>query len=209
MMKRLLQGLLFALALSVISTAMAAGDPEKGKQLFQVCGACHGPSGEGNSILSAPINAGQDEWYVVRQLKNYRAGIRGADPKDIFGMQMRPMAGTLADDQAIQDVAAYLTSLTPPNPPATIGGDIEAGEKAYVPCAPCHGKNAEGSKSLDAPKLAHQFDWYIVRQLQNFKAGIRGSHTKDIYGSQMRPMAQMLATDEQVNDVAAFIAAQE
>jgi|TARA_B100000315_G_scaffold126919_1_gene116747 cytochrome c oxidase subunit 2 len=209
MTKKLVQGVVFAIVLTGMQTAMAAGEPERGKQLFQVCGACHGLAGEGNSILSAPINAGQDEWYVVRQIKNFQAGIRGADPKDIFGMQMRPMAATLVDDQAIQDVAAYVTSLSPPKPPLSIEGDIEAGKKAYVPCAPCHGENAEGSKSLDAPKLAYQFDWYLVRQLQNFKAGIRGSHTKDIYGSQMKPMAQMLATDAQVNDVAAFIASLE
>lgn len=209
MTRMLLQGLIFAVGLAAISSSMAAGDPDKGKVLFQICAACHGQNGEGNAILNAPINAGQDEWYIVRQLKNYRAGIRGADPKDTFGMQMRPMAMTLADDQAIQDVAAYLTNLSTPKPPVTIEADIEAGKKAYVPCAPCHGEQAQGSRSLDAPKLANQFDWYIVRQLQNFKAGIRGLHTKDIYGSQMKPMAQMLATDEQINDVAAFIASQE
>ena len=208
MMRVLLRGLLFTLVSTGISTAMAAGDPDKGRLLFQMCGACHGQSGEGNAILNAPINAGQDEWYVVRQLKNFRAGFRGADPKDIFGMQMRPMAMTLANDQAIQDVAAYVTSLSVAKPPVTIEGDIEAGKKAYVRCAPCHGEKAQGNRSLNAPKLANQYDWYIVRQLQNFKAGIRGSHTKDIYGSQMKPMAQMLATDEQVNDVAATIASQ-
>ena len=124
MTKKLVQGVVFAIVLTGMQTAMAAGEPERGKQLFQVCGACHGLAGEGNSILSAPINAGQDEWYVVRQIKNFQAGIRGADPKDIFGMQMRPMAATLVDDQAIQDVAAYVTSLSPPKPPLSIEGDI-------------------------------------------------------------------------------------
>ena len=214
MTKILLQGLIFTLALMALvfgqaPTAMAAGDPEKGKELFQMCAACHGQNGEGSTILNAPINAGQNEWYVVRQLKNFQSGIRGSDPRDTFGMQMRPMAMILVDDGAVQDVAAYVTSLEAPRPPATVTGDIEAGRKAYVPCAPCHGDRAEGAKSLNAPTLAHQFDWYIVRQLQNFKQGIRGSHTKDIYGAQMQPMAQMLATDEQVNDVAAFIASQE
>jgi cytochrome c oxidase subunit 2 len=209
MSKVLLNCLLTAITAMSALTALAAGDPVKGKELFQICAACHGQNGEGNAILNAPINAGQNEWYVVRQLKNFRAGIRGADPQDTFGMQMRPMAMTLADEQAIQDVAAYVTSLTPPTPAKTVTGDIEAGKKAFVPCMPCHGEKAEGARSLNAPALAHQFDWYLVRQLKNFQAGIRGKHTRDIYGSQMQPMSQLLATDEQINNVAAYIASLE
>ena len=51
------------------------------------------------------------DWYMERQLKHFKEGIRGTDPKDIFGQQMRPMAMTLADDQAILDVIAYIMSL--------------------------------------------------------------------------------------------------
>ncbi|MBQ31032.1 MAG: hypothetical protein CL923_00455 [Deltaproteobacteria bacterium] len=36
---------------------------------------------------------------------------RGAHPKDMFGMQMRPMAMTLANDAAVNNVAAYIASL--------------------------------------------------------------------------------------------------
>ncbi len=209
MIKILLLGVVFVVGLAVTSTSMGAGDRDKGKALFQICADCHGQNGEGNPNISAPINAGQDEWYIVRQLKNFRAGIRGADPKDIFGAQMRPVAMYLVNDMALQDVAAYVTSLSVPKPPITIEGDIEAGRKTYVPCVPCHGEEAQGSMSLDAPKLANQYDWYIVRQLQNFKAGIRGLHIKDIYGKPMKPMSQMLPTDEQVNDVTAYITSLE
>jgi len=199
---------LFYLA-SAAPLVPAEGDPERGREFFQVCAACHGQMGEGNKALNAPANAGQNEWYVLRQLKNFRAGIRGADPKDTFGIQMRPMAMSLPDDQAVEDVAAYVAQLEPVMPERTIQGDIEAGKKAYAPCVACHGENAEGNKSLNAPRLSWQHDWYIVRQLQNFKSGVRGSHPKDIYGAQMRPMAQLLATDEQVNDVAAYLSTLE
>jgi Cytochrome c553 len=197
------------LGLGWISFACAEGNPEKGKELFQICAACHGQSGEGNKALNAPANGGQNEWYVIRQLKNFRAGIRGAEPKDTFGNQMRPMAMGLPDDQAIEDVAAYVASLAAPFPARTVQGDAVAGKKAFTPCVACHGENGEGDKSLNAPRLSRQHDWYIVRQLQNFKAGIRGAHPKDIYGAQMRPMAQLLATDEQINDVAAYLSTLE
>ena len=196
------------LLVSVIAgpVALAAGDVEKGKVLYNICTACHGANAEGNPALNAPANAGQDPWYLTRQLKNYRVGIRGAHPDDTFGAQMRPMAMMLADEKDIADVVAYLTSMAMPEPAKTVEGDVEAGKRAYEPCVPCHGEFGEGAQSLDAPRLSNQHDWYLVRQLENFKAGVRGSHQNDVYGAQMRIMGQMLQTDEQIRAVAAYIA---
>ena len=209
MKKTLLNGILLVTTLLAAIGAHAAGDAEKGKALFAICAACHGANGEGNQALNSPVNAGQDEWYVIRQLNNFREGTRGADPKDMYGAQMRPMAMQLADEQAVMDVSAYVASLPSVSISQTIDGNPEAGKAAYALCVACHGANGEGNKALNAPRLSGQHDWYTVRQLQNFKAGIRGAHAKDIYGQQMRPMAQILATDQQVNDVAAFIATLE
>lgn len=61
--------------------------------------------------MNAPALAGREEWYLVRQLQNFKSGARGANPQDIYGMQMAPMAQVLANGQAIEDVAAYLSSL--------------------------------------------------------------------------------------------------
>ncbi len=201
-----LSGFLLLISLGAGSAAQAAGDIEAGKVLYKICTACHGPDAEGMATLNAPANAGQDPWYLTRQLKNFRAGIRGAHPDDTFGAQMRPMAMMLADEQDIADVVAYLSSMDMPDPPQTVDGDVAAGKKAYETCIPCHGEFGEGAKSLDAPRLSNQHDWYIVRQLENFKAGVRGTHQSDIYGAQMRIMAQMLETDERVRAVAAYIA---
>ena len=210
-MKKVLEiALMLAIVLGIATAANAAdGDAEKGKALFVVCMACHGANGEGNALLNAPVNGGQDEWYVVRQLNNFRAGVRGAHPDDIFGAQMRPMALTLPNEQAVNDVAAYVATLPVPELVATVEGNVEAGKKAFIVCVACHGANGEGNVSLNAPRLSGQYDWYINRQLENFKAGIRGTDPKDIYGAQMRPMAMVLATDEQVLDVTAYIATLE
>ncbi len=91
--------------------ALAAGDAERGKTLFGVCAACHGANGEGLEALAAPKLAGQEEWYLVRQLENFKNGVRGNNPNDTYGMQMAPMAQTLTDNQAMQDVAAYIKTL--------------------------------------------------------------------------------------------------
>lgn len=101
---------LVGLSLSA-TTSFAAGDAAKGKAYYTTCVACHGDKGQGNKALNSPKIAGQEDWYVVRQLKNFKAGIRGAHPKDTYGAQMRPMAMTLPDDQAIADVAAYIATL--------------------------------------------------------------------------------------------------
>lgn len=209
-MKTLIRsGLLLALTLVGGQAALAAGDIEKGKTLYAICSACHGADGEGMAALNAPANAGQDPWYMTRQLKNFRVGIRGAHPDDAFGAQMRPMAMVLTNEEAIADVVAYITSLDMPEPPKTIEGDLELGRQAYETCVPCHGENGQGAMALDAPRLSNQHDWYIVRQLENFKAGIRGGHQNDIYGAQMRIMSQMLETDARVRAVAAYIATME
>jgi cytochrome c oxidase subunit 2 len=60
-------------------------------------------------------------------------------------------------------------------------------------------------EAMNGPRLTGQYDWYLIRQLQNFKAGIRGSDPKDNYGAQMRPMTMTLADEQQVKDVVAYI----
>jgi cytochrome c oxidase subunit 2 len=97
-----------ALAQGVV---LAAGDPERGKELYGVCSTCHGERAEGLNELNAPALAGREVWYIVRQLRNFKSGARGSDPMDTYGLQMAPMAQLLPDNQAMEDVAAYVNSL--------------------------------------------------------------------------------------------------
>jgi cytochrome c oxidase subunit 2 len=50
------------------------------------------------------------DWYMARQLRNFREGVRGTHAQDIYGAQMALVAGMLADDAAVGDVLAYLNS---------------------------------------------------------------------------------------------------
>jgi len=182
-----------------------SGSAEKGKTSFAVCVSCHGADGAGNKALNSPRISAQQEWYIARQLANFKAGIRGSHEEDLYGQQMRPMALILANEQAVADVAAYLSTLNSAPPASTVKGDAAAGKATYGICASCHGANGEGNKALNAPAIAGQHDWYIVRQLQNFKKRIRGSDAGDTYGQQMSPMAMTLADDAAINNVAAYI----
>jgi len=210
-MKRLfVVGITLALGIMTAENASAAGDATKGKAAYAVCAACHGANGMGNKALNAPRIAGQEPWYLERQLKNFKGGIRGADPKDTYGMQMRPMALTLANDQAVSDMAAFLSSMpVSKSSESTVKGDATAGKASYMICQTCHGPKGGGNKALNSPKLTGLQDWYIVRQLKNFKAGIRGTKSGDLFGMQMRPMAMTLANDAAINNVAAYIATLE
>ena len=131
--------------------------------------------------------------------------MRGTHSEDIYGMQMRPMSMTLTNEQAIADVSAYVNSLDGPISETTIKGDVTAGKASYMVCVSCHGANGEGNKALNAPKLSGMQDWYIARQLQHFKKGIRGANPKDTYGMQMAPMAMTLPDNKAIENIAAYI----
>ena len=178
---------------------------KQGKALYTVCIACHGINGEGNQALNAPRLAGLKEWYIARQLKNYKEGIRGTHAENIYGVQMRPMAMTLTEETDVVAVSAYVATLTGVSASATIQGDANAGKAAYASCVACHGVNGEGNQALNAPSLRGQHDWYLVRQLKNFKSGLRGTNPNDMYGMQMRPMSMILADDAVIQNVVTYI----
>jgi cytochrome c oxidase subunit 2 len=181
------------------------GNAQAGAAQYAVCAACHGQQGEGLQALNAPKIAGQEGWYLRRQLESYKAGHRGAHEDDIFGRQMAPMAATLATDAAVENVIAHIRTL-PDNPaPTTLDGDVKAGQKIYNVCAYCHGGDGMGIQAINAPRMAGMTDWYLANQLKNFRSGVRGAHPQDFYGKQMGFMGRNLQTDEQIDDVIAYI----
>jgi cytochrome c oxidase subunit 2 len=187
------------------TSAQVAGDAAAGKQLYTVCAACHGSQAEGNPATNAPKLSGQGDWYLKRQLKSFKNGARGTHEKDVFGKMMAPMAATLSDDAAIDNVVAYIKTL-PDNPaPATTTGRASEGLGRYTTCGTCHGPDGRGVQATNAPRLKGMSDWYMVTQLKNFKQGIRGAHPKDLYGPQMALMAEMLGDDQATNDIVAYI----
>jgi cytochrome c553 len=88
-----------------------SGDPTNGATQYVVCMACHGPDGKGNQQMGAPPLVTANDWYLLTQLKNFKQGVRGANPEqDMTGTMMRPMASAL-DEQAMKDVIAYIQTL--------------------------------------------------------------------------------------------------
>ncbi|MBT78664.1 MAG: cytochrome c oxidase subunit II, partial [Chromatiales bacterium] len=75
------------------------------------CSACHGVDGKGNEALGSPDLTIPNDWYLVRQLRNFKSGRRGSHPGDTYGMQMRASMQLLADNEAIIDVVSYINTL--------------------------------------------------------------------------------------------------
>ena len=189
------------------SMKQVAGDAVAGQQGFAVCAGCHGAQGEGNPQLNAPKLAGQGDWYLKRQLQYFKTGARGAHEKDTFGKMMAPMAATLADEAAIDNVVAYIKTLPdqPASPTVTKQSHAADGSTLYQTCGVCHGAGGQGVQATNAPRLKGMSDWYMVTQLKNFKNGVRGAHPKDLYGQQMVWMAAALTNDAAIENVVGYI----
>lgn len=81
------------------------GIPRKG---VYGCVNCHGKNGKGKSktISAFPIIGGQHKDYIIKELKDFRSGLRSNDP----GGMMSDIAKKL-DDKDIDAVANYLSGL--------------------------------------------------------------------------------------------------
>jgi len=182
-----------------------AGNAAIGATQYGVCAACHGPEGQGVPAMNAPKIAGQSDWYLKRQILSYKNGLRGVHQDDTFGKQMVGMVATLADEAAVDNVVAHIATLPDNSLEATVEGDVENGQAIYTVCAYCHGGDGMGNQALNAPKIAGSSDWYMARQLDNFKTGVRGAHPKDYYGFQMGLLSITLRDEQAINDVIAYI----
>lgn len=82
---------------------------------------------------------------------------------------------------------------------AMAGGDITRGEELSATCAACHG--ADGNSQIPAnPKIAGQYDSYLVFALQAYRDGTRNN-------ALMNGMAANLS-DQDIADLAAYFSSQ-
>ncbi|MEO5736281.1 MAG: c-type cytochrome [Variovorax sp.] len=114
-------------------------------------------------------------------------------------MGVAASASLAADEHAAAPAAAAPAKPAKPDPAK---GDtlFNASTPTIQSCASCH--NADGNSSIPAnPKLAQQHPEYILKQLQEFKAGKRKNAV-------MTPMASHLS-DQDMRDIAWFVGAKK
>ncbi len=171
-----------------------------------VCVTCHGPEGRGNKELKAPGIANLQAWYIKRQLNNYREGLRGAEASDAQGMLMRSIVESFDDESiaAYAETSAAYPDYVPDSEAS--GGNASLGKSFYAhQCGACHGPSGQGVESLGAPVIARLEGWYVRRQIDNFKKGVRGSEKGDRYGGQMVFYLSRLKSLEDLDDIIAYL----
>ncbi len=199
-MKKMLLMAVIGMTLAMSTSLMAAGNIAAGKTKAVMCAACHGVDGNSPSDMFPKI-AGQGEAYLVKQLMEFKSGVRS-------NAIMAPMVASLSD-QDMADVAAYFSSKKV-TPGAVSEDSLEAGQKIYragnkesgLPaCMACHGPTGAGIPAAKWPALSGQHSAYVEAQLKLFADGTRSNDPN----SMMRDIASKMKAEE-MKAVAAYIA---
>jgi cytochrome c553 len=155
----------------------------EGVEPWEMCGECHGLDGAGNRI-KFPRLAGQKPSYIVKQLHNFREGRRKND-----GGQMQKTA-TEIEEKDIPRVAEWFAKQTAPWPKPTIDAEPDltrarklslSGVDGLDACLSCHSAAALGllDRPIVAPRIAGQYDYYIAKQLIDYRDGRRSESGPD------------------------------
>ena len=189
-------------SLMLLSTGAIAGDAAAGKNKSAACGGCHGF--DGNSPISMyPKLAGQNEAYIVKQLKAFKAN----DTRQ--NAIMMGMAAGVSDEDAA-DIGAYFQSqrvaaaATFDEAKAAAGKELYKGgdlQKGIPACQSCHGPTGAGMAGIAYPALGGQYVEYTLAQLKAFKSGARSNDDKSL----MRNIVAQLS-EEQLEAVANYVA---
>lgn len=183
------------------------GDPQRGRDVYEVCSACHLPEGWGTKDGTFPQLAGQHPNVLIKQLADIRDHNRNNPTMYPFALPSQ-----IGGPQALADVVAYIETLpmTPDNGKGP-GTDLALGEKLYKEnCVRCHGDNGQGNNAKFYPRIQGQQYKYILRQFREIKAGKRKNANPEMvkqvhdfteqellavcdYASRLKPPADKLA----------------
>ena len=156
------------------------------------CALCHGLFGV-SANARFPNLGGQEPVYLENQIHAFLGGTRHND-----GGQMVSIVTELQPDD-IPRVVEWFASQDPPAPT----GDGNARGKALfdeMHCAACHNSDIA---YLGVPHLTAQHEAYLVKQMTEFRDGVRETHEGCLPHGPMMPKA-----DADIADIAAYLAAE-
>jgi cytochrome c553 len=152
-------------------------DRENGRNVYEVCAACHLTEGWGTEDGTFPQLAGQHKGVLIKQLADIRA--RNRDNPTMYPFALPESIG---DAQALADVVSYIQTI-PMNPANGVGDgtDLVLGEKLYKDnCVKCHGEKGEGNLEKLYPRIQGQHYKYMLRQFEWIRDGKRRNANPDM-----------------------------
>ena len=168
-------GAALAALLLTIGLAVPAGAAEPAKA--EPCGACHGA--DGNSATEGiPSLAGQPAYYLLMQLVLQRDKQRVVEA-------MLPFVENMTDADAEALAAHFAAQELKPQPGPADPALMETGKRLAEAnhCGQCHLPDFRGREQM--ARLAGQREEYLLKALQDFKAGRRagfdGTMTEAVY----------------------------
>jgi cytochrome c553 len=127
----------------------------------QLCATCHGQNGVPIDPKTIPPIWGQQQSYLMKQLRDFRNGER---PNQI----MAPIAKGLEEGD-LRKIAAYFAAK--PWPAKKASAKAPAAPKTVAQCQACHQPDFKGG--MPAPRLAGLSYEYLVREMSGFAADQR------------------------------------
>lgn len=152
-------------------------DRENGRDVYEVCAACHLTEGWGTEDGTFPQLAGQHKGVLIKQLADIRA--RNRDNPTMYPFALPESIG---DAQALADVVSYIQTI-PMNPANGVGDgtDLALGEQLYKDnCVKCHGEKGEGNLEKLYPRIQGQHYKYMLRQFEWIRDGKRRNANPDM-----------------------------
>jgi cytochrome c553 len=169
-------------------SAVPASAADEIEAKAQMCDACHGQNGVPADPKSTPIIWGQQQSYLVKQLRDYRNGERD-------NPIMSPIAKGLANDD-LRKIAAYFAAKSWPAQTATAAPAPPP--DGIAQCQPCHQPNFEGGPP--APRLAGLSYEYLAATMRDFATEERGNNGD-------MPKFMQALTDSQRDAMARYLSA--
>lgn len=192
------------------------GDAKAGQSKAGACAACHGV--DGNAMQqNAPRIAGMPERYIAEQLALFKHGERVSG----LAALMVPYASPLSN-QDMRDLGAWFANQKPGSGVAddTViaagpgkglkfyqigerlyrGGDAARGIPA---CMACHGPSGGGNPGPSYPALHGQTTAYVVRRLQEYRAGT-STYKNAAHFKLMASVAKPLS-DEEISSLGSYV----
>jgi cytochrome c553 len=155
--------------------ALSIGHPSNAQQAtppppeiadkVQLCASCHGADGK-PVVEKVPIIFGQHMFYLLTELKDYRAGRRANET-------MAPIAAGLSDDE-MKALATYFAAQPWPNYSEAASPEDSARAHSLAvegQCTQCHLGGMLGDSRN--PRLSHQKADYLAQTLTDFRGGVR------------------------------------